>query len=208
VFGQPSRKVRKKLAESGRSSPAVVLKTGHGMTSSSGSEVAWTTWTTMKVSLRVEPIADAAFEWEGRLRFLGSHTPERGGQIWVRYDAENHEHLILDTAERTGAFGGVTSKAFVDAGTPAQSDPSDVLSAVERAREAAGDDRQALVQSLREQLGADATIIDASGAPAQSSSGSDHVVDQLAKLADLRDRGALTAEEFEAQKRRLLDGQG
>jgi hypothetical protein len=30
--------------------------------------------------------------------------------------------------------------------------------------------------------------------------------DELAKLADLRDRGALTAEEFEARKRMLLGG--
>ena len=32
------------------------------------------------------------------------------------------------------------------------------------------------------------------------------VADELAKLADLRDRGALTAEEFEARKRMLLGG--
>jgi hypothetical protein len=204
MFGRPSRKARKELEEGGRSASAVVLKTGHGMTSSSGSETAWSTWTTMKVSLRVEPVADAAFEWRGRLRFMGSHTPETGDQIWVRYDADDHERLVLDTAERTGAFGGVTSAAFADAEIPVPANPSDVLSAVERAREAAGDDRQSLAQSLREQFG-DATIIDASGAPASSSSPSDDVVDRLAKLADLRDRGALTAEEFETQKRRLLD---
>ena len=35
--------------------------------------------------------------------------------------------------------------------------------------------------------------------------GSGSVADELAKLADLRDRGVLTGEEFEARKRRLLD---
>jgi uncharacterized membrane protein YdbT with pleckstrin-like domain len=40
----------------------------------------------------------------------------------------------------------------------------------------------------------------ARGAPGPS------LADELAKLADLRDRGALTPEEFEARKRRLLEG--
>jgi uncharacterized membrane protein YdbT with pleckstrin-like domain len=36
--------------------------------------------------------------------------------------------------------------------------------------------------------------------------GGSSVADELAGLADLRDRGVLTEEEFEAQKRRLLEG--
>jgi hypothetical protein len=45
-----------------------------------------------------------------------------------------------------------------------------------------------------------AAMFDASGAqPAQAD-----VADQLSKLADLRDRGVLTPDEFEAQKRKVL----
>jgi type VI protein secretion system component VasK len=38
----------------------------------------------------------------------------------------------------------------------------------------------------------------------QEAAGSESSADQLAKLADLRDRGVLTADEFERQKARLL----
>jgi hypothetical protein len=40
--------------------------------------------------------------------------------------------------------------------------------------------------------------------PATGAAPDSDPVDQLAKLADLRDRGVLTNEEFEAQKRRIL----
>jgi type VI protein secretion system component VasK len=38
----------------------------------------------------------------------------------------------------------------------------------------------------------------------QEAAGSDSSADQLAKLADLRDRGVLTADEFERQKAKIL----
>ncbi len=41
-------------------------------------------------------------------------------------------------------------------------------------------------------------------APAQSGTGDDKL-EQLKKLGELRDSGVLTAEEFEAQKKQLLD---
>ena len=41
-------------------------------------------------------------------------------------------------------------------------------------------------------------------APAQSGTGDDKL-EQLKKLGELRDSGVLTAEEFEAQKKELLD---
>ncbi len=41
---------------------------------------------------------------------------------------------------------------------------------------------------------------------AATSGASNDVVTQLEKLEALRDRGSLSPEEFEAQKRRLLDG--
>jgi hypothetical protein len=44
----------------------------------------------------------------------------------------------------------------------------------------------------------------AATAPATTAAGADSLVDRLARLADLRDRGILTDAEFEAQKARLL----
>ena len=43
-------------------------------------------------------------------------------------------------------------------------------------------------------------------APATAPAASASVADELAKLTDLRDRGALSDDEYETQKRRLLGG--
>ena len=40
----------------------------------------------------------------------------------------------------------------------------------------------------------------------QEAAGSQSTADQLAKLADLRDRGVITAEEFEGEKAKVLAG--
>ena len=55
-------------------------------------------------------------------------------------------------------------------------------------------------------LGIDPTALGGAagqGAPASGGSGDD--LDKIQKLADLRDRGALTDEEFEDEKRKLLE---
>lgn len=54
-------------------------------------------------------------------------------------------------------------------------------------------------------LGIDPAALDA-GAQGTPASGGDDDLDKLQKLADLRDRGALTDEEFEDEKRKLLGG--
>ncbi len=57
---------------------------------------------------------------------------------------------------------------------------------------------------LRQRLGGRATIVDSSSGSAAAPDAPDPLAG-LERLADLRDRGVLTPEEFEAQKRRLLD---
>ena len=44
----------------------------------------------------------------------------------------------------------------------------------------------------------------APAAPVRGGAGPDPLVDRLARLADLRDRGVLTEAEFQAQKAKLL----
>jgi BMFP domain-containing protein YqiC len=46
----------------------------------------------------------------------------------------------------------------------------------------------------------------AAAAPPPPAAGGESTVDQLQKLAQLRDSGVLTAEEFEAQKQKILAG--
>lgn len=62
----------------------------------------------------------------------------------------------------------------------------------ERAREQAGRQEQAFRQYVQQAAG----------------SSSSSVADELAKLADLRDKGTLSPEEFDAAKAKLLGGQG
>ncbi len=72
-----------------------------------------------------------------------------------------------------------------------------------KAQQQAGGDREKLGESLQQLLGGRATIIGTAGGSAAAPDPLDSVAG-LERLADLRDRGVLTPEEFEVQKRRLL----
>jgi hypothetical protein len=65
-------------------------------------------------------------------------------------------------------------------------------------------DQQDLTDMSAAQAGGDAPAPQApSQAPAASAGGEDYL-DELERLADLRDRGVITPEDFEAKKRQLL----
>jgi hypothetical protein len=165
---------------------------------SSGNETTWTNEIALKTRLRVAPPGQPTFEWQGRLRFRDGHTPAVADRVWILFDADDHESLMVDFSVREGAWDGVVRAADVGADTQAES----FLAGVQQAQQQAGGDRAQLAELLRQQLGDGATIIDASGgaaAPAPPDR-----LGQLEKLGDLRDRGILTADEFEAQKRQLL----
>jgi hypothetical protein len=69
-------------------------------------------------------------------------------------------------------------------------------------------DPQGFREQLKAQAGGSSTFVVMSGGQASTGGApagqQSNVADMLAKLADLRDRGALTPEEFEAQKKKLL----
>lgn len=75
-------------------------------------------------------------------------------------------------------------------------DPHTVRGIIDQAAAAARDARHAHMQTQ--------TVQHVNAAPAATPAGS--VADELVKLAQLRDAGVLTVEEFEAQKARLLGG--
>ena len=91
-----------------------------------------------------------------------------------------------------------------------------VLGGIDQVINPSGGDLSQLSDEQRQKLaslGIDPAALGAAGgggqsAPPSSSSGAgeDDSLAQLEKLADLRDRGALTDEEFEAEKRKLLGG--
>ncbi len=137
---------------------------------------------------------------EGRL--------QPGKTVPVRYDARDRTKIVLDlpalqeevyaqwqqagehAAVPSGLEGALGSGPLADILQQASQDPEGL-----RARlQAQGSGASAFVVT-------GAGVAPLGGAPAAPQT---DVADQLTKLADLRDRGVLTAAEFEAQKQKLL----
>jgi hypothetical protein len=71
-------------------------------------------------------------------------------------------------------------------------------------RSAAGQTRDQEIAELQAQTAAQGPAPTATPAPAQSGSSMDDRIEQLQKLADLKNSGTLTDEEFAAEKARIL----
>lgn len=196
MLGKPSRRVRKKLEEHGVHAFAEVLEVSRrGMTVTHGNdEIVANTEVVLKLRLRVDPTAEASFELSTRLRFSQFALPAVGQRLAVLFDPDDHESLMLDPA----ALGGTTLMSGNGNGNAL--DLGAVLSSVRTAKAGANGDRHAMAELLREQLGASALVVEAAGAPGPP----EDPISLLSKLSDLRDKGVLSDEEFEAQKRRIL----
>jgi hypothetical protein len=195
MLGKPSHRTRKRLEEHGRTASATVLEiASRGMTITSGNEqIVANTKVMLKTKLRVEPDGEPAFEVEERFRYSQFAIPAAGSVVAVVYDPDDHDKVML--SEDPVA---VTQAAMTQAGM--SSDQMDLITRLTQAQ-AAGVDREAM-RDMAQQWGAahGATIINGSGAAPESQ------VDQLEKLADLRDRGILTEAEFLDQKAKILSG--
>jgi hypothetical protein len=80
--------------------------------------------------------------------------------------------------------------------------PAEQIRAVAHDPSLSPEEKRARIMELTTGMGAAAKTMFVGGQIVQG--GPIDAVDALAKLADLRDRGVLTGEEFEAQKRKLL----
>ncbi|MHA7649437.1 SHOCT domain-containing protein [Mycobacterium sp. ML4] len=158
----------------------------------SNTEVRWT------LRLRVTPEREPSFEATLNTLLPQSMRPRPGTRLAVIYDPRDHSRIQLDqqspaetaidaiTAARPDLSGAsVMGMPMGDVIRQAMSDPSGFRT--EMMRRAAEMQDQAL-QAMQPQ------------APAR-----DHdVLDRLERLAALKDRGVLTDNEFEEQKRRIL----
>ena len=155
---------------------------------------------TQDMKIRVEPPGEEPFEAKlivksthetGRRRPLRPVDP--GESIAVRYDPDDHRRVSIDSTD--GSQQGAAAEWALNRLTA-----SGRLS-----------DEQAKLAGANLMGGsaADGQRAKAIFTPGQLQSAFGHTeesdpVDMLAKLADLRDRGALTPEEFEEQKKRIL----
>jgi hypothetical protein len=209
MLGKPSRRTRKKLEEHGKRASAVVVEIAErGMSVTSGpAGLVSSTEVALKTKLRVEPADEPQFEIEERFRYPQLAIPSVGSRLAVIYDPSDHDKLMIDRSAAGAAiqFGGAAGM-----------EGSDLQSFVSKIQEAQSQthDPQELARILQEQLGTNVTVQqqDSSGvtfgAPGAGfgapTSADEDPVDKLAKLAELREKGMLTAAEFESQKARIL----
>jgi hypothetical protein len=196
MLGKPSRHLRHKLESEGRTAVATVLAISeHGMSVTTGNgEIVSNTEVVLKTHLRVEPDGEPAFEVEQRFRYSQFGVPGVGDKLTVRFDPSDHEKLMIDRSQPVVDLPGVV-------GAPL--DVSGLLATVQAAKAQAGGDRHAMAEALRASLGGSAMIVEGA-APAGPAAAEASTIDMLERLAKLRDAGALTPEEFAAQKAKLL----
>ena len=156
-------------------------------------EVVW------KLDLRVKPEGSEPFDARVKARFPQYGGPRAGTTVPVLFDPGDHSKIVLDSSPEgwaDAAIGAATQSG------PLVDDPT-VAGPLNDLVEAALADPVGFQQHAREQA---AQAFAASGftVPGATGGGSDPTVDALEKLADLRDRGVLSEEEFAEQKARIL----
>lgn len=144
----------------------------------------------MKLTLKVEPEGEPAFEATLRQAFVND-IPQVGGRVKVIYDPADRSKIAV-----------LRGEVYLPGLSVDQQQRSTERVAEARAAFASGNLAEYIEQMQAEALGSGVT-----GAPVTASgrgAASLDVIEQLTRLADLRDRGALTEAEFQAQKAKLL----
>jgi hypothetical protein len=225
MFGNNSRRLRKLQEHDGVKANAKVIeaKRTHMAFTAGDPSIAANTEIIWKLTLQVMPDGQPSFEAKLEQRYGQFANPSAGDEVVVYYDSSDPSKVAIDdsastvleaTVERMQArraasgmnpravayVNSLESAAIGDLNETTEAFKSDphgaVVAAKERVRAAV-----AAAQVAGQVPGMSGIIFTPSaGAPA----GPGDPIDKLKELADLRDRGVLTADEFEAQKRRVL----
>jgi hypothetical protein len=189
MLGKPSKRLKKHLEENGVHSQAKVLEVAEkGMAVTSGAEgVVANTTLALKCKLEITPEdGTPAFQITERFRFSQFAVPTAGQTVAVIYDPADHGKLILDESP-----DAVQGAALAGAGL----DPNTIQDAMKAAQ-------QWQQQGAALQAGQFGGMPQA---PAAAPAAADPVA-QLEKLQALKEKGALTDAEFEAEKAKILGG--
>jgi hypothetical protein len=159
--------------------------------------------------------------------------PQKGWSVTVIYDAADHSKVVIDVDKMPVGPGvdrdevmarhervmkreterermrEMAAEAAVEgrpAAAPVPAGRAEQIRAVARDASLSPEEKRVRIMELSASMGAAARTMLAGDQVVQGgiTSGSAAAVDALAKLADLRDRGVVTQEEFEAQKHKLL----
>ncbi len=194
MFGN-KKGLEKKLREQGGTVAwATILSTDEQWRSARGGDTGFggPTHVTdhMKVTLQVEPEGEPAFEVTFKQAFPG-HMPRPGGRAKVIFDPADHSRIAIMDGE-----------VYMPGLSVEKQQRSRARQAEARAAAESGHLAEYIEQRKAEAMASGGFVI--GGAPAAAPAAKPDVVDQLTKLADLRDRGVLTDDEFQAQKAKLL----
>jgi Short C-terminal domain len=187
MLGKPSKRLMKQLEENGKRANATVVEIAEkGMAVTRGAEgVIGNTELALKAHLRVQPDDEPEFEVKKRFSFPQLAVPSAGQTVPVIYDPQDHDKIIVDYSPEAQQ-----SAAFSAAGV----DPSQIGQLMEQAQQLRG-------QASQMQGGMGQMPGMTPPAPAQPQV---DPVEQLEKLAKLKESGALTEAEFEAEKAKIL----
>jgi len=186
MLGKPSKKLKKELQESGTRANATIIEIAEkGMAVTRGAEgVVANTEIALKTHLRVQPENEPEFEVKKRFSFPQMAVPAAGQTVPVLYDPQDHDKIIVDyspEAQQSAAF----SAAGIDAGQIGQ--------LMQQAQQ-----MQAQAGQMQGGMGQVPGMAPAAQPQADP-------VAQLEKLAKLKESGALTEAEFEAEKAKILN---
>ncbi len=221
--------MEEKLRAGGRSASATILEAEqtHWAVSRAPDNVVANTQIVWKLKLQVTPTGESPFEAEIEQAWPQLDSPRVGQVVPVLFDPEDHSKVALDHSDaaqgqaaaemveshlgpdQAAAIQQFTGASVSELMKAAMADPSGFAAQMRERAAAAQQAAMAQVAAMQAQVAAaqqSAAAQQAGTAPAAAPAATpaEDLVDTLAKLADLRDRGVLTDEEFRAQKKRLL----
>jgi Short C-terminal domain len=194
MLGKPSKRMKKQLEEKGTRANATVVEIAEkGMAVTSGAEgIVANTEVLLKTHLRVQPENEPEFEVTQRFRYPQLAIPAAGQTVPVIYDPGDHDKIMIDRSPEAQQ-GAALSSAGID--------PSQVGQLMQQAEQFRAQAEQ--FQGTAAQFRAKAEAQQGAGFGQPTPAQPDPVT-QLEKLAKLKESGALTEAEFEAEKAKIL----
>ncbi len=194
MFGNKNKLVQELQESGGKVAWATVVQAADQWQSSTSTFSSYKVTDHVKVTVRVEPDGEPPFETSFHQAFPGT-VPMIGWQCKVIYDPSDHERIAVlsdqifppgidhDKAERAAAMREQAQEALKS---------GNLAGYIEQVK------AQALSGALPGTVIVDGNVVSGAAAPQPDT------VDQLTKLADLHDKGALTDAEFTAMKAKIL----
>jgi hypothetical protein len=192
MLGKPSKRLKKQLEESGKRARATVVEIANrGMAVTRGAEgVIGNTELALKTHLKVQPDDEPEFEVKKRFSYPQLAVPSAGQTIPVIYDPNDHDKIIVDYSPEAQQDAALAAAGLADG-----QQLGDLLNQAQQFR--------AQAEQFQAPAGQFSNMASGMTQGAQAQSQADPV-EQLERLAKLKDQGALTEAEFAAEKAKIL----